>query len=93
MLLIHLGCGHSVHETAVRTRQVHVTELSAVALWNWMTKSQAGLRARCVDLFVGAGLQVRAADATTVREPGKTASLERAHHNVHCNHWPTPCSS
>ncbi len=90
VLLLHLGCGHSLHETAVRARQAQLAELSAVALWNRLKKSQAWLRALCVELFrergveldAGAGLQVRAIDATTVKEPGKTGSLWRVHYSV-----------
>ena len=40
VLLIHLGCGHSLHETAVRARQTKLAELSAVAVWNRLKKSQ-----------------------------------------------------
>ena len=90
MLLIHLGGGHSLHETVVRARQANLAELSAVALWNRLKKSQAWLRALCVELFrerglelsASAGLQVRAIDATTVKEPGKTGSLWRVHYSV-----------
>ena len=90
VLLIHLGCGHSLHETVVRARQANLAELSAVALWNRLKKSQAWLRALCVELFrerglelsASAGLQVRAIDATTVKEPGKTGSLWRVHYSV-----------
>ena len=90
VLLIHLGCGHSLHETVVRARQANLAELSAGALWNRLKKSQAWLRALCVELFrerglelsASAGLQVRAIDATTVKEPGKTGSLWRVHYSV-----------
>ncbi len=90
VLLIHLGCGHSLHETVVRARQANLAELSAVALWNRLKKSQAWLRALCVELFrerglelsASAGLQVRAINATTVKEPGKTGSLWRVHYSV-----------
>ena len=90
VLLIHLGGGHSLHETAVRARQANLAELSAVALWNRLKKSQAWLRALCVELFrerglelsASAGLQVRAINATTVKEPGKTGSLWRMHYSV-----------
>ena len=90
VLLLHLGCGHSLQETAVRARQAQLAELSAVALWNRLKKSQAWLRALCVELFrergvelgAGAGLQVRAIDATTVKEPGTTGSLWRVHYSV-----------
>ena len=34
VLLLHLGCGHSLLETAVRARQEGLAELSSVALWN-----------------------------------------------------------
>ncbi len=90
VLLLHLGCGHSLLETAVRARQEGLAELSSVALWHRLRKSQAWLRALCVELFrergvalseVG-GLQVRALDATTVKEPGKTGSLWRVHYSV-----------
>ena len=33
VLLIHLGCGHSLRETAVRARKAQLAELSSVALW------------------------------------------------------------
>ena len=90
VLLLHLGCGHSLRETAVRARQEGLAELSSVALWNRLRKSQAWLRSLCVELFrergvelsATGGLQVRAVDATTVKEPGKTGSLWRVHYSV-----------
>ena len=91
VLLLHLGCGHSLLETAVRARQEGLAELSSVALWNRLRKSQAWLRALCLELFrergvelseAGGGLQVRALDATTVKEPGQTGSLWRVHYSV-----------
>ena len=90
VLLLHLGCGHSLLETAVRARQEGLAELSSVALWNRLRKSQAWLRSLCLELFrergvelsEAGGLQVRALDATTVKEPGKTGSLWRVHYSV-----------
>ena len=90
VLLLHLGCGHSLRETAVRARQEGLAELSSVALWNRLRKSQAWLRSLCLELFrergvelsATGGLQVRAVDATTVKEPGKTGSLWRVHYSV-----------
>ncbi len=92
MLLLHLGCGHSLLETSVRARQEGLAELSAVALWKRLRKSQRWLQALCVELFrergggvelsSAGGLQVRALDATTVREPGRTGSLWRLHYSV-----------
>ena len=71
--------------------RAHLAELSTVALWHRLRKSQAWLRALRVELFrergvelsATAGLQVRVIDATTVKEPGKTGSLWRVHYSVH----------
>lgn len=90
VLLIHLGCGHSLRETAVRARKAQLADLSSVALWKRLRKSQDWLQALCVELFrergvelAGqAGFQVRAIDATTVKEPGKSGSLWRIHYSV-----------
>ena len=90
VLLLHLGCGHSLLETAVRARQEGLAGLSSVALWNRLRKSQAWLRSLCLELFrergVGlsedGGSQVRSLNATTVREPGRTGSLWRVHNSV-----------
>ena len=90
VLLLHLGCGHSLIETAVRARQEGLAELSSVALWYRLRKSQRWLRALCVELFrergvelsEAGGLQMRALDATTVKEPGQTGSLWRVHYSV-----------
>ena len=89
-LLIHLGCGHSLRETVVRARQAHLADLSDVALLKRLRKSREWLYALCVELFrehgiavsTEAGLQVRAFDATTVQEPGRTGSLWRLHYSV-----------
>ena len=90
VLWMHLGCGHSLQETAVRARKAHLADLSAVALWHRLRKSRPWLHALCVELFrergvelaATGGLQVRAIDATTVREPGRTGALRRLHYSV-----------
>ena len=89
-LLIHLGCGHSLRETVVRARQASLADLSDVALLKRLRKSRDWLYALCVELFrehgiavsTEGGLQVRAFDATTVQEPGRTGSLWRLHYSV-----------
>ena len=89
-LLIHLGCGHSLRETVVRAKQANLADLSDVALLKRLKKSKDWLYAMCVKLFqehgiavsVANGFQVRAFDATTVKEPGKTGSLWRIHYSV-----------
>ena len=50
-LLLHLGCGHSLRETAVRARQAHLADLSDVALLKRLKKSKGWLQALCVRLF------------------------------------------
>ena len=90
VLLLHLGCGHSLRETAVRARKAQLAELSSVAVWKRLKKSREWLQELCIALFrerglemAGqAGLQMRAFDATTVKEPGKSGSLWRIHYSV-----------
>ena len=89
-LLLHLGCGHSLRETAVRARQAQLADLSDVALLKRLKKSSEWLRALCVRLFRERDLavvpegafRVRAVDATTVKEPGPSGSLWRLHYSV-----------
>lgn len=89
-LLIHVGCGHSLRETVVRANQANLADLSDVALLKRLKKSKDWLYALCVELFQeqgirvssAAGFQIRAFDATTVKEPGKTGALWRIHYSV-----------
>ena len=89
-LLIHLGCGHSLRETVVRARQANLCDLSDVALLKRLRKSKDWLYALCVRLFqehgiavaTDSGFRIRAFDATTVKEPGKTGALWRIHYSV-----------
>jgi hypothetical protein len=89
-LLIHLACGYSLRETAVRARQAELADLSDVALLKRLRKSKDWLYALCVSLFrergvhVGApeALQFRLFDATVVQEPGKTGGLWRIHYSI-----------
>ncbi len=90
VLLLHLGCGHSLRETAVRAREAGLADLSDVALLKRLRKSSDWLRGLCEALFrerglartVAPGLRVRAVDATTVREPGRTGSVWRVHYSL-----------
>ena len=89
VLLLHLGCGHSLRETAVRARKAGLAQLSDVALLKRLRKSSDWLHGLCVALFceqglaVEPGLRVRAFDAPTVREPGRTGSLWRVHYSLY----------
>ena len=79
VLLLHLGCGHSLQETALRARRARLAELTAAAAWNRLQKSADWVRRLCVELFRERGLalagtggfQIRALDATLVKEPGR----------------------
>lgn len=90
-LLIHVGCGHSLRETVVRAKKANLADLSDVALLKRLRKSREWLREMCIGLFREQGVelssnsgdfQIRAFDATTVKEPGKTGSLWRIHYSV-----------
>ena len=72
-----------------RARQAHLADLSDVALLKRLKKSKGWLHALCVRLFEeqglavvpGAAFQVRAVDATTVKEPGPSGSPWRLHYS------------
>ena len=89
-LMLHFGCGHSLRETVVRARRAQLADLSDVALLKRLRKAREWLRALCVELFREQGLapaatggfQVRAFDATTVKEPGPSGSQWRIHYSV-----------
>ena len=89
--------------TVVRARQANLADLSDVALLKRLRKSKDWLYALCVRLFqehgiavaTGGGFQIRAFDATTVKEPGKTGALWRIHWSVclpslACENSPAP---
>ncbi len=89
-LLIHLACGYSLRETAVRARQAKLADMSDVALLKRLRKSKDWLAALCSLMFADRGVclqgnhsfEVRLFDATNVKEPGKTGSLWRIHYSV-----------
>jgi hypothetical protein len=89
-LLIHFGCGHSLRETVVRAREAGIADMSDVALLKRLRKSKDWLYTMCVALFRERGVtlssdgdfRIKAIDATTVKEPGKTGSLWRIHYSV-----------
>jgi hypothetical protein len=93
-LLIHLGCGCSLRETAVRAREAQLAELSDVALLKRLRKSGDWLHHLCLALFEergldlseSAGTTLRLIDASVVKEPGPTGSLWRVHY---CLDWPS----
>lgn len=89
-LLIHLGCGHSMRETATRAKLAGLADISDVALIGRLKKAKDWLHSLCISLVEEEGMeldtrkgfQVRLFDATNVKEPGKTGSLWRIHYSV-----------
>jgi hypothetical protein len=89
-LLMHVGCGYSLRETAVRAQESGLANLSDVALLKRLRKSQDWFYEMCIRLFRERGLDLpkkrpsslRLIDATTVKEPGKTGGLWRVHYSV-----------
>ena len=100
-LLIHLGCGHSLRETVVRARQANLADLSDVALLKRLRKSKDWLYALCVRLFqehgiavaTGDGFQIRAFDATNVKEPGRPERCGASTTASACRRWRATSSS
>jgi hypothetical protein len=100
VLLLHLGCGFSLRETATRAKQARLADLSDVALLKRLRKSKDWLQALCGALLREHGLSLdvpgrrslRLLDSTTVKEPGQTGSLWRIHYSLQfpsltCDHF------
>lgn len=90
-LLMHVGCGYSMRETAARAKLAGLADISDVALLGRLKKAKEWLHGLCVELFKEQGIgqrevcgdfQVRLFDATNVKEPGPTGSLWRIHYSV-----------
>jgi len=94
VLLLHVGAGFSLRETAGRARAAHWAELSDVALLKPLRKSKAWLYQLCCALWRERGVRLEAAgtpalrliDSTLVQEPGQSGSLWRLHYSFQ---WPT----
>ncbi len=93
VLLLHLGCGYSLRETATRARQADLADLTDVAVLKRLRKSKDWLHALCGALFAEqqrGPAQARApafrlVDSTVVKEPGQTGSQWRVHYSLQ---WP-----
>jgi hypothetical protein len=100
-LLLHVGKGYSLRETAVRAKAGGMAEVSDVALLKRLQKAEGWLRWLCVSLWEEAGWEVpadvrgynvRALDGTLVKEPGQFGALWRIHYSIRipslvCDHW------
>jgi Transposase DDE domain len=90
-LLMHVGRGWSLRETAVRAKLAGIADVSDVTLLNRLRQSEGWLRELCqqlwnengVDLAPAiAGYPVRLVDGSVVKEPGKTGSQWRLHYSL-----------
>jgi hypothetical protein len=90
-LLLHVGCGWSLRETAVHARVAGIADVSDVTLLNRLRQSETWLRRLCEELFkenevrldpVLQGRPVRVVDGTLIKEPGKTGSQWRLHYSL-----------
>jgi hypothetical protein len=90
-LLLHVGCGYSLRETAVRAKAAGVAEVSDVTLLNRLRQAEAWLQHLCQELLKESGVRwpgpeprrhVRAVEATVIKEPGKTGSQWRLHFSL-----------
>lgn len=100
-LLLHVGCGWSLRETAVQAKLAGIAEVSDVTLLNRLRDAEDWLRQLCELLLREqgvnleskiAGRSVRLLDATVVSEPGPTGSQWRIHYSLRlptleCDHF------
>jgi len=90
-LLMHVGCGWSLRETAVQAKLAGIADVSDVTLLNRLRDSENWLRLLCEQLWKENGVQLqpgfhgrilRLLDATVVKEPGQTGSQWRIHYSL-----------
>ncbi len=90
-LLMHVGCGWSLRETAVQAKLAGIADVSDVTLLNRLRQSEDWLRQLCQELWRDSGVSlepalkgqpVRVVGATVVKEPGKTGGQWRIHYSM-----------
>ncbi len=100
-LLLHVGCGWSLRETAVQAKLAGIADVSDVTLLNRLRQAEAWLLQLCQRLWKDNGVNlepalkgqpVRLVDATVVKEPGKTGGQWRIHYSMRlpsleCDHF------
>lgn len=100
-LLLHVGCGWSLRETAVQAKLAGIADVSDVTLLNRLRQSEDWLRQLCQQLWKDNGVNlepalkgqpVRLVDATVVKEPGQTGGQWRIHYSIRlpsleCDHF------
>jgi hypothetical protein len=100
-LLLHVGCGWSLRETAVQAKLAGIADVSDVTLLNRLRQAEDWLRQLCQQLWKDNGVSlepalkerpVRLVDGTVVKEPGKTGGQWRIHYSIRlpsleCDHF------
>jgi hypothetical protein len=100
-LLLHVGCGWSLRETAVQAKLAGIADVSDVTLLNRLRQAEDWLRQLCQQLWKDNGVNlepalkerpVRLVDGTVVKEPGKTGGQWRIHYSIRlpsleCDHF------
>jgi hypothetical protein len=90
ILLMHVGKGYSLEETAVRAKTAGIADVSDVTVMGRLRKAERWLHELCAALvqesgweipFDSRGRNVRAVDSTLVKEPGR-GSLWRIHYSL-----------
>ena len=91
VLLMHVGCGYSLRETAVRAKAAGLAEVSDVTLMNRLQQAEGWLHHLCQALLAESGVRwcgpqprrhLRAVDGTVIKEPGPTGSAWRLHYSL-----------
>ncbi len=90
-LLLHVGRGYSLRETAVQLKAAGLATVSDVALLKRLRSAELWLRDLCLRLLQESGVRMpdkpaegklRAVDATLIKEPGKTGSQWKLHYSL-----------
>jgi len=90
-LLLHVGKGYSLRETAVQASLAGLASVSDVTILNRLRQAEPWLRRMCQDLLQESGValpaapsgrSVRLLDGTRVQEPGRTGSGWWVHYSL-----------
>jgi hypothetical protein len=103
LILMHVGGGLSLEQTAMRASELGLAEISGVALFKRLRRAEPWLRNLCEYLLAEqqrrlgrsqwpAQHRVRAIDATDIQEPGSTGTAWRIHYSIRlpelvCDHY------
>jgi hypothetical protein len=91
VLLMHVGCGYSLRETAVRAQAAGVARVSDVTLLNRLRQAEGWLQHLSQAVLEESGVRwrgrqparrLRAVDGTVIKEPGPTGSQWRIHYSL-----------